>query len=106
MQKDFRDEDSNGGYYGLGPGKTAMLRYGYPITVDAVVCDDSGTAAELKVICDYEKGMIPKGVFHWVSSEAMAAEIRLYNHLFLEEEPGALNKSKWIGNSNPESEII
>jgi hypothetical protein len=38
---DFREQDSKD-YYGLAPGKAAMLRYGYPITCKEVVKDAAG----------------------------------------------------------------
>jgi glutaminyl-tRNA synthetase len=38
---DFREEDARG-YYGLAPGKTAMLRYAFPITVTGVQKERKG----------------------------------------------------------------
>eukprot|EP00172_Hildenbrandia_rubra_P001080 Plantae.Rhodophyta-Hildenbrandia_rubra.ctg16458.p1 GENE.Plantae.Rhodophyta-Hildenbrandia_rubra.ctg16458~~Plantae.Rhodophyta-Hildenbrandia_rubra.ctg16458.p1 ORF type:complete len:616 (-),score=108.55 Plantae.Rhodophyta-Hildenbrandia_rubra.ctg16458:1042-2622(-) len=104
-ETDFRKEDKKG-YYGLAPGKTAMLRYAYPITVDDVVCNEKGAVTELKATCDYGKTVKTKGVLHWVSNKAHSAEIRLYDDLFLAEDPGTLDKSKWLENLNPESEVI
>ena len=47
-----------------------------------------------------------KGTLHWVSaSDCINAEIRLYNHLFLKENP-ELGVDNFIKNINPNSLII
>ena len=102
---DFRKEDSKG-YYGLAPGKVAMLRHAYPITVDSMVTDDNGIVTELKATCDYDKSVKPKGVLHWVSGKASKAEVRLYNHLFKTEDVSTLDKATWLDDINPDSEVV
>lgn len=101
---DFRMEDSKG-YYGLAPGKSAMLRYGYPIKVIDVVTNADGEASELKVEMDYEKSVKPKGVLHWVGEDAVTFEARLYSTLFKSADPGGL-KHDWLEDLNKESEVV
>lgn len=99
---DFREKDEKG-YYGLAPGKTAMLRYAYPVTVTDVVRDDAGVElVELRVSMDYEKTVKPKGVLHWVNEKAGKVEVRLLSKLFSSSDPAAL-KSEWLDDVNSES---
>lgn len=100
---DFRlQNDKN--YYGLAPGKTAMLRYAYPVTVTDVVMDGAGSQiAELRVTMDYEKSVKPKGVLHWLPETAPRAEVRLISTLFNSADPSSLDKSEWLGDVNPDS---
>lgn len=101
---DFRSVDDPK-YYGLAPGKTAMLRYAYPVTVDRFETSDAGDVTELFGTFDYEKSVKPKGVLHWVNNSAPVVEVRLYNKLFNAENPAGL-KSAWLDDLNPESEIV
>lgn len=106
---DFRMKDSKD-YYGLAPGKTVMLRYAYPIKcVDVVYAEDQNTIAELHVEYDPAKSTKPKGVIHWVSEPSwgvspLKVEIRLFEHLFLSENPGELDD--WIADLNPNSKEV
>lgn len=107
-QSDFRNVDEKN-YYGLAPGKTAMLRYAYPITVvDVRYGDgDSNKPIELIVDMDYEKSVKPKGVLHWVgSNDAVAFQARLYSMLFKSADPGAVKDHDWLEDINPESEVV
>jgi glutaminyl-tRNA synthetase len=86
-------------YKRLVPGGMVRLRNGYIIRCDEVVTDAAGRVAELR--CSYAaesksgsdtSGLKPKGVIHWVSARAaVAAEIRLYDHLFTEPNPAKLD---------------
>jgi glutaminyl-tRNA synthetase len=94
-------EDPPKKFFRLGPGREVRLRYGYYITCTGVVKDATGAVVELH--CTYDPatrggdspdGRKVKGTIHWVSApHAVAAEVRLYNHLFpmpypaLEEAP-------------------
>ncbi len=85
-------------FYRLAPGREVRLRYGYFIKCTEVVKDQSGKIVELRCTYDPETrgGAAPDGrqvkaTLHWVSaSHALPAEIRLYDHLFTEEDPGAV----------------
>ena len=117
---DFRIEDVKG-YYGLAPNKAVMLRYAYPITCTGFkMRSDSGEKGvdqeveEVYCTIDFAKSKKPKGVIHWVSSDMnstcpasktpAAAEIRLYNELFL--TPDVNDVDDWMEDINPSSIIV
>jgi glutaminyl-tRNA synthetase len=85
---DFR-EDAPKGFFRLAPGKEVRLRWAYFLKCNEVVKDASGNVVELR--CTYDPatkggnapdGRKVKGTIHWVSaSHAVAAEVRLYDHL-------------------------
>lgn len=103
---DFRMQDEKN-YFGLAPGKTAMLRYAYPITVKEVVTSESSSeVSELHVVMDYNKSVKPKGVLHWAPETASRAEVRIISTLFKSADPGSLEKSEWIDDVNLESMSI
>jgi glutaminyl-tRNA synthetase len=82
-------------YYRLSPGKEVRLRNAYFITAQSVVKDEAGNIVE--VHCTYDPasrggnspdGRKVKATMHWVSmAHALAAEIRLYDKLFLKPDP-------------------
>ena len=88
-------EDPPKKFFRLGPGREVRLRYAYFITCRDVIKDHNGEVIEL--ICTYDPetrggnapdGRKVKGTIHWVSAaHAIDAEVRLYNHLFRDEEP-------------------
>ena len=49
-----------------------------------------------------------KGVIHWVSAaHAVEAEVRLFNPLFVTEDPNDVEEGKtWEDNLNPESMVV
>ena len=95
-QDDFR-EDPPKQYFRLAPGREVRLRYGYFITCTGVVKDDK-TGEVVEVHCTYDPatrggnapdGRKVKSTIHWVSApHALDAEVRLYDTLFLKENPG------------------
>eukprot|EP00878_Enallax_costatus_P027531 GHUV01029655.1.p1 GENE.GHUV01029655.1~~GHUV01029655.1.p1 ORF type:complete len:535 (+),score=80.18 GHUV01029655.1:1463-3067(+) len=112
---DFRLQDSKD-YYGLAPGKSAMLRYAYPITVTGYSASDDGTITEVQAEADLDfiaggGKKPPKGVLNWVAQPAPGqdperAEVRLYDVLFKSEAPDALGDA-WLDDINKESlEIV
>jgi glutaminyl-tRNA synthetase len=113
-QDDFR-EDPPRKYFRLAPGREVRLRYGYFVTCTDVVKNDAGEVVE--VHCTYDPatrggdspdGRKVKGTIHWVSAtEAIDAEVRLYNHLFLKENPSDVEEGQdWRSNLNPDSEEV
>lgn len=100
---DFRLEDSSD-YYGLAPGKAAILKYAFVVTVTEVVRDDKGQVLLLKVEADLTGTLKPKGAITWVSAEhGVRTEVRLYNHLFTVETP---DDDNWESQLNPASEEV
>ncbi len=96
-KNDFREEAPKK-YFRLAPGREVRLRYGFFITCQEIVKDETtGEVVELR--CTYDPdtrgGYAPdgrkvRGTIHWVSApESVDAEIRLYDHLLkpVEERP-------------------
>ena len=92
---DFRENPPKK-YYRLAPGAEVRLRYAYYITCREVIKDEAGNVVELR--CSHDPasrggsspdGRRVKGTIHWVSARhARPAEVRLYDHLFLQDVPG------------------
>ena len=88
----------------LVPGGEVRLRGSYVIRCEEVIKDESGRIVELRCTHDPDTlgqkpvGRKVKGVIHWVSaSEGRAAEVRLYDRLFAEAEPGgAANLGEFV----------
>jgi glutaminyl-tRNA synthetase len=95
-QDDFR-ETAPRKFFRLVPGREVRLRYAYYITCQSVIKDDNGNIIELRCTYDPETkggsspdGRKVKGTLHWVSAKhAITAEVRLYDRLFKEPNPGA-----------------
>ncbi len=91
--KDFMEEPPKK-YYRLYPGNDVRLKGAYVIHCDDYKKNDKGEIEE--IYCSYYPGtrsgqenadMKVKGVIQWVpASDAVEAEFRLYDHLFLEPE--------------------
>ncbi|RME82965.1 MAG: glutamine--tRNA ligase/YqeY domain fusion protein [Planctomycetota bacterium] len=104
-QDDFMEEPVKK-FFRLAPGRTVKLRYAYYITCNEVIKDENGKILELR--CTYSEEL-PEGVskkkaksiLHWVSAEdAIEAEVRLYNPLFLQENPDEAEDYKSCLNPN------
>jgi glutaminyl-tRNA synthetase len=94
--EDFREEAPNK-YKRLVLGGEVRLRNAYVIKANEVIKDAAGEVIELR--CSYDpatlgtnpEGRKVKGVIHWVSAQhAVAAEVRLYDRLFMQAHPDAL----------------
>ena len=104
-------EDAPRKFFRLKPGGEVRLRYGYIIKCEEVIKDDSGEVVELRCTYDPEtrSGMEVarkvKGTIHWVSAaHAIEAPVRLYDRLFLSENPEVAEKGKtFLDNMNPDS---
>lgn len=110
IEKDDFLEDPPKKFFRLGPGREVRFRYAYFITcVDYVKDEQTGEIIELRCTYDPETkggnapdGRKVKGTLHWVSAaHAIDAEVRLYDHLFSEENP---NKGgDYLEHLNPNS---
>jgi len=106
-QDDFR-EDPPKKFFRLSPGTEVRLRYAYFITCREVVKDAAGEVTELR--CTYDPatkggnapdGRKVKATLHWVSAtDAVPAEVRLYNSLFTRPDP---NAADFAADLNPQS---
>jgi glutaminyl-tRNA synthetase len=110
-QDDFR-EDPPKEFFRLSPGREVRLRYAYFIKCTGVVTSPSGEITE--VHCTYDPatygGNAPdkrkvKATIHWVSAaQAASGEVRLYDNLFLKEDPGQVEEGQdFTSNLNPKS---
>lgn len=82
-------------FFRLYPGGMVRLKYAYIIRCDEVMKDEKGNITELH--CTYipesrsghdTSGIHVKGTLHWVEiSNAITAEVRLYDRLFKVEDP-------------------
>lgn len=113
-REDFM-EDPPKKFFRLSPGREVRLRYAYFVTCTRVVKDAAGNVVE--VHCTYDPttrggdapdGRKVKATLHWVSAaHAVNAEVRLYDHLFAEENPLDVAEGEdWTANVNPESLTI
>ena len=108
IEEDDFMEDPPKKFYRLAPGREVRLRYGYFIKCTDVIKDESGKVVELRCTYDPETkgGSAPDGrkvkaTLHWVSAaHALPAEVRLYDHLFTVEDPGAVEDFESCLNPN------
>ncbi len=93
-QEDFM-EDPPKKFFRLAPGKEVRLKHAYIIKCKEVIKDSNENITELKCTYDPDSktggstaGRKIKGTLHWVSAQhAKKAEVRMYNHLFVNENP-------------------
>jgi glutaminyl-tRNA synthetase len=94
-------------FFRLRPGGEVRLRFGYIIRCEEVIKDNAGNVVELH--CSYDPDTRSgssdrkvKGTIHWVSAaHAVAAEVRLYDRLFSDANPGAADDLNAV--LNPDS---
>ena len=109
-REDFMEEPPKK-FYRLAPGREVRLRYAYYIKCVDVVKDAQGEVVELRCTYDPETkgGYAPDGrqvkaTLHWVSAaQAVPAEVRLYDRLFTQPEPGAAHGGDFMADLNPNS---
>jgi glutaminyl-tRNA synthetase len=112
IERDDFMEDPPKKYFRLSPGNEVRLRYAYFIQCKDVIKDKNGNITELRCTYDPESkggkspdGRRVKGTIHWVSVQhAVEAEIRLYDRLFIKEDPTEVQEGgTFIDNLNPDS---
>jgi len=110
-QDDFREVPPPK-YYRLAPGREIRLRSAYFVKCVGMVKDDRGNITELR--CTYDPatkggdapdGRKVKATLHWVSAaHAVPAEVRLYERLFLKENPDDAEEGQdYLASLNPHS---
>ena len=102
-------EDPPKKFFRLSPGKEVRLKFAYYIVCENVIKNDNGEITEIH--CSYdpntkggmsEDGRKVRGTLHWVSAqECIEAEVRLYDRLFMSDNPE--NNGDFIDDLNPES---
>jgi glutaminyl-tRNA synthetase len=100
-------------YFRLAPGAEVRLRYAYIVKCTGCVKDPQ-TGQITEVHCTYDpetRSGSPnanrkvKGTIHWVNaSDAVSAEVRLYDHLFHKADPSETEAGQnYLSNLNPHS---
>jgi len=102
-------EDPPKKYFRLSLGREVRLKFAYYITCTEVIKNEKGEISEIH--CTYDPntkggmsddGRKVRGTLHWVSaSECIEADIRLYDRLFISENPEA--SGDFIDDLNPDS---
>ena len=105
-------EDPPKKYFRLAPGAEVRFKNAYYIKCDSFVKDEAGNVTEIHCTLDpstkggwSEDGRKVKGTIHWVSARhAVKSEIRLYDRLFIKENPDDLGEGEdYKANLNPDS---
>ena len=102
-------EDPPKNFFRLSPGKEVRLKFAYYIVCENVIKNDNGEITEIH--CSYDPntkggmsddGRKVRGTLHWVSTkECIEAEVRLYDRLFMSDNPET--NGDFIDDINPES---
>ncbi len=112
IEKDDFMEDPPRKFFRLAPEREVRLRYGYIIKCVDVIKDENEKIIEIHCTYDPEtksgsgkSNKKVKGTIHWVSAEhALDAEVRLYDRLFINENPDEAEEGKdFKSNLNPDS---
>ncbi len=115
IEKDDFREDAPRKWFRLAPGKEVRLKHAYYITCTKVIKDENGEVVELRCTYDPQSrggwtqdGRKVKGTLHWVSAKhAVPVEVRLYEHLFLKEDPEDVEEGQdFTANINPNSLVV
>ncbi|MDW7670610.1 MAG: glutamine--tRNA ligase/YqeY domain fusion protein [Bacillota bacterium] len=109
-REDFM-EDPPKKFFRLAPGREVRLKYAFIIKCEDVIRDEK-TGEIVELHCTYDpqsrsgqdvSGKKVKGTLHWVSVDhAVPAEVRLYDHLYLQDEGDEAGEAEL----NPDSRII
>jgi len=96
IEKEDFLEDPPKKFFRLAPGREVRLKHAYYVKCSDIVKDEK-TGEVTEVHCTYDPktrggwsddGRKVRGTLHWVSADhALKAEVRLYDHLFVKENP-------------------
>ena len=114
IERDDFKENPEKKYFRLGPGLLVRLKSAYIIKCESFKKDEEGNILEIH--CTYipesksghdTSGINIKGTIHWVSvPHAISCDVRLYDRLFLSENP-SIEEGDFKSYINPKSlEII
>jgi glutaminyl-tRNA synthetase len=111
IERDDFMEDPPRKFFRLAPGREVRLRYAYFVTCTDIVKNDKGEITELH--CTYDPaskggnspdGRKVKATLHWVSAKhAVKSEVRLYDRLFIDEDPDGHKDVDFKEFLNPDS---
>ncbi len=99
-------------YFRMTPGQHVRLKSAYIVHCDSYNTDPA-TGEVTEIFCSYipesrsgsdTSGVKAKGTLHWVSAQhAIDAEVRLYDRLFSDENPGGHEDKDFLEFINPDS---
>ena len=102
------------GFFRLFPGNRVRLKYGYVVECTGCEKDADGRVVEVRatLVADTKSGtpgadaVKVKGTLTWLAvDDALAAEVRLYDRLFVEAQPDAGGKD-FMASLNPASKQV
>lgn len=104
-------EDPPKKFFRMGPGREVRLKGAYIVKCEDYIKDENGNIIEIHCTYDPESksggsgaSRKVKGTLHWVStSHAIDAEIRLYDRLFMDEDPAGHKDKDFKEFLNPDS---
>ncbi len=98
-------------FFRLGPGREVRLKGAYVVKCEGFEIDDEGKVS--RILCTYDpetrsgtgnKQPKVKGTLHWVEAgSALNAEVRLYDRLFMDEDPAGHKDRDFLEFLNPNS---
>ncbi len=114
IERDDFMEDAPRKYFRLTPGNEVRLKSAYIVKCTGCKKDENGNVVEVYAEYDEqtrsgmpESGRKVKGTIHWVSVPySLDVEVRLYDRLFLVEDPMADKEKDFKEFINPDSLII
>jgi glutaminyl-tRNA synthetase len=113
IERDDFMEDASKKFFRLTLGQEVRLKGAYIIKGESVVKDENGNITEIH--CTYDADSKSgsgteaslrkvKGTLHWVSAEhALAAEVRVYDRLFMIDSPDTNKEKDFMEFVNPNS---
>ena len=111
IERDDFMEDAPKKYFRLAPGREVRLKSAYIVNCTGCKKDEDGNVTEVYAEYDAEtrsgmaeSGRKVKGTIHWVSvPHSVDAEVRLYDRLFLVEDPANVKDKDFKELMNPDS---
>ena len=114
IEEDDFMEEAPKKYFRLKLGGEVRLKSAYFVTANSCIKDENGKVIEVHCTYDPESkggespdGRKVKGTIHWVSApHAVDAQVRLYDRLFMVENPSDETNGEFVENLNPESMVV
>ncbi len=111
IERDDFMEDPPKKFFRMGPGREVRLKGAYIVKCEDYIKDENGNITEIHCTYDPETksggsgaGRRVKGTLHWVSvAHALDAEVRLYDRLFMDEDPAGHKDVDFKEFLNPDS---
>ena len=102
-REDFK-EDAGKNYFRLKLDGEVRLKNAYIIKANSVLKDDHGVIQEIHCTYSEDTSRKVKGTLHWVSKiHAIEADVRIYDRLFMDENPDGHQDKDFMEFINPNS---